>query len=377
MIIDSAIHPARRIPYGRLIEGLREANAARLVTRKQLGDHSIWTYAPSCVYDRAWTEFTLMARGLILDERNERVVATPFEKFFNLGERGDVAIPDCPFEVFEKLDGSLIILWHDGERWRTATKGSLDSDQARAALAWIGDRDLSALVPGSTYLTEWVGPDNRIVVPYERAELVLLAIYDAAGQEACYEAVCAAAGVLGWRTAERHEFASIADLVAHAGALPATREGFVLRFQDGTRLKVKGDEYRRIHALISRCTPLAMWEAMLAGDNLTMIRDQLPDEFLGDFDEIIDRLETRLTVLVARIEQAAEPVADLADKEVGLRLNEFPESVRRFIFPYRKNGTPFTGRTREALFRAIRPTGNVLPGYIPSYAMNRVAEDVG
>lgn len=36
--------------------------------------------------------------------------------------------------MFTKHDGSLIILWHDGQGWRTATKGSLDSGRARKAL---------------------------------------------------------------------------------------------------------------------------------------------------------------------------------------------------------------------------------------------------
>jgi hypothetical protein len=29
----------------------------------------------------------------------------------------------------------------------------------------------------------------------------------------------------------------------------------------------------------------------------------------------------------------------------------------------------------DILLRMIRPTGNVLPGYVPSYAMNRVVEE--
>ena len=376
MINDPPIHPARQLSYGELIEGLRRAEVARFVRRVALGDHSIWCYTPVTVYERAWDEITTLARGLILDERNECVVATPFPKFFNLGERPTEMLPGGSFEVFEKLDGSLIIIWHDGKRWRTATKGSLNSIQAGAAEALLGVQDLSVLSPGHTYLAEYVGPSNRIVVPYEREELVLLAAYDDAGHEWAYPLVEHIGASLGWRVAARHDFASLAALVEHAGALPATEEGFVLRFHDSTRLKVKGDEYRRIHALISRCTPLAMWEAMLAGDNLTMVRDQLPDEFLGDFDEIVGTLQDNLDRLATRVRDEAETVAHLSDKEVGLRLDEWPEDVRRFIFPYRKNGGDLlSGKTRQALFSAIRPKGNVLPGYTPSYAINRVVEE--
>ncbi len=369
------IHPARRIHYRELIAGLRDMQDAKLVSARRLGDHSLWCYAPKCVFDRAWNEITILARGLILDERRERVVATPFPKFWNLGERGE-SIPDLPFEVFTKEDGSLIILWHDGNVWRTATKGSLDSDQARAAAAWIGDRDLSALVPGSTYLAEYVAPTNRIVVPYEREELVLLAAYDEGGLEFGYTLLADTADQLAWRLVERHAFDSITDLVEHTERLPATAEGFVLLFADGTRLKIKGDEYKRVHALISRCTPLAMWEAMEAGDNMAAIRDQLPDEFLGDFDTITRMLGEGTGAIIDSVVTAAAEVATWTDKEVGLNLAKWPEPVRSLIFPYRKNGGDLmTGRARRALFRAIRPTANVLLGYAPSYAMNRIAEE--
>ena len=231
-------------------------------------------------------------------------------------------------------------------------------------------------MPGRTYLAEWVAPDNRIVVRYDRAELVLLAVYEENGAEMSYPLLVEVAAGLGWRLAQRYDFASLADLVAHAEALPATEEGFVLRFWDGTRVKIKGDEYRRIHALISRCTPLAMWEAMAAGDDLEMLRRQLPEEFWTDFDAITSALDARVSSLVAAVAREASAVAALSDKEVGLRLAEWPDPLRGFIFPYRKNaGDLLSGRTRQTLFRAVRPTGNELPGYTPSYAMRRVEEE--
>jgi len=86
-------------------------------------------YTPRCVYEDGWDEFTVMARALIVDEAAGQVVATPFPKFFNVGERrGEV--PDLTFEAFEKLDGSLIIAFHHTGRWCAATKGTFDSEQA-------------------------------------------------------------------------------------------------------------------------------------------------------------------------------------------------------------------------------------------------------
>jgi RNA ligase len=317
----------------------------------------------------------MAARGLILDPSARRIVATPFPKFFNAGERGQ-PIPDLPFETFEKLDGSLIIVFHHRGAWRAATKGAFDSAQAIWAQPRLDAADLSALVPGTTYLAEATYLENRIVVRYEQPALVLLAAYGEDGTELPFDDIAAAAERLGWPAAPRHAFASVSDLLSQAKALPRTREGFVMRFSNGLRLKVKGDEYKRIHALISRITPLAMWEAMAADDDMETIRRDLPEEFRDDFDRIVALLGASLAALADRVATLAATLDGLADKEVGLRLGGIEADLRPFIFAYRKQGgNLMDGRSRQALFRAIRPTGNTLPGYVPSYAIGRALDE--
>lgn len=368
------IHPARLIDYPNLLRRLEYAKASGNVSVKYSGDHSLWCYTQKCVYEKAWDEATTVARGLILNWREERVAATPLTKFFNIGER-DAPISDLPFECFEKLDGSLIILWHDGAGWRCCTKGSFDSGQAKAAQQWIADRRLGALVPGTTYLAEWIAPDNCIVVRYERSELALLTAYDEFGAELEYPLIRRIAAALGWRAAKRYNFDLLADLVAHAETLPSSQEGFVLRFSNGLRLKVKGQEYRRIHALISRCTPLEIWEAMAAGDDMEVMRRNLPEEYWLDFDTITERLNGAVKDILIKVAGAVLDANGLSDKELGLRLHQWPEPVRSLIFPRRKHGSIMDGKARRSLFRAIRPTGNRWADYAPSSAMNRVMDE--
>jgi RNA ligase len=370
-------HPARTIPFAKLWAGLQAARAAGMVLMRQDADtgRSLWCYTTRCVYESGWDDFSLLARGLVLHEGTQQVVATPFPKFFNLGERGQV-IPDLTFEVFEKLDGSLVIIHFHSGRWRAATKGAFDSPQSMWAEARLAQQDLSALQPGTTYLAEAVYPENRIVIAYAEPALVLLAAYDENGLELETAALQKVAAALAWRMAECYYYDSFAALVAEAHQLPASREGFVIRFANGLRLKVKGAEYRRIHALISHCTPLALWEAWAAGDDLNAIRRELPEEFWSDFDGIITLLQQAMAALTTRIAQAVANVASLNDKELGLRLAEQPEAIRSFLFPWRKSNGDLTGKNREALFRAIRPTGNIMADYTPSYAMKRVAEEL-
>jgi RNA ligase len=364
------------MPFRELVDALRAAREARLVSEQSGPDGlRLYCYTKSCVYDGQWNDATMVARGLVLDVKNETVVATPFPKFFNAFERGEV-IPDLPFETFEKVDGSLIIIfWHDGE-WKTTTKGTFGTAQAQWAAGRLKGCDLSALERGTTYLAEGVYAENRIVVRYPKDELVLLAAYDESGAELSYVSLSETADQLGFRMVKRHGYESVSQLLALADGLPVDEEGFVVRFNDGLRLKIKGAEYRRIHALISRITPLAMWEIMQAGDDLAKVRRDIPEEFWTDFDAICALLAQQLDGLIETARREAAAVAHLSDKDVGLRLDRFPADIRPLIFPFRKQGGDLlSGRSRQMVFRTIRPTGNELAGYTPSYAINRVLDE--
>jgi RNA ligase len=371
--IMTIVHPARLLQYDTLIDGLERARFQGFVYERRAGDLSLWCYTSRAVYERNWDDFAVLARGLVVDRAYRVVVATPFPKFFNLSERAE-SIPDLPFDVLEKLDGSLIIAFSHRGAWVTATKGDLASAQALWAREILAAHpNIGALVPGRTYLFEAIGPQNRIVVKYRQAEMVLLAAYDADGRELHYDDLFETAAALDWRVAARHHFSDLADLVRHAEALPRSEEGFVVRFSNGLRLKIKGAEYRRIHAIISRITPLAIWESLAAGDDLDRLRTDVPEEYWGDFDSIRALLMQAFDDVLEKARAAAAVFDDVADRDVAARLGEVAADVRPYVFAIRKGQVG--GKLKANLFRAIRPTGNALPGYVPSFAMNQATAD--
>jgi RNA ligase len=232
--VQTCRHPARLVDFQDLVDRLEAARAEGYVYRRDdaATGRSLYCYTSRCVYETAWDDVTVLARGLVVDRAAKRLIATPFPKFFNVGEGGRT-IPDLPFEAFEKLDGSLAILHYHGGRWRAVTKGDFQSDQAKSAEAWLDVHDLTVLMPGTTYLAEAVHPGNRIVVRYEQVALVLLAAYDETGLELSYDQVMATAAALGWPVAQRYAYAAFADMLLETRALPRTAEGFVIRQQDG------------------------------------------------------------------------------------------------------------------------------------------------
>lgn len=375
----SIIHPARRFDYATLLDMLHHARSqcnVNMVQQPETG-LALWCYTKKAVYERAWHDpAVVLARGLILDIPGRKVVATPFPKFFNIGEWNE-PFPNRPFEAFEKLDGSLIIIFHHRGKWRAATKGSLTSPQAGWAQRWLNThpRVTNTLMPGTTYLAEAIYPENRIVIQYtpEKTGLQLLGGYAEDGKELSYTHLFQMAQITEFGIAKRVPFSSVSDLITAQKKLPATEEGWVIRFDNGHRLKVKGDEYCRIHRFISRCTPLAVWEWMAEGKPTEDFRKELPEEFWQDFDTIVALLNQKLTNIIVRVGAVVREWQNLSDKEVGLQINELPDDVRSFVFPMRKHGDLLANsKTCAALYRKIRPTHNVLEGYKPSTSINRV-----
>ena len=109
---------------------------------------SIYTYTRTCQYERVWNRVTTRCRGLVADDGTGEIVALPLPKFFNVGEHEAgqpyaPSLPDEPFEVYDKVDGSLAVVFHYAGRWRVASKGSFVSAQATWAQRLLDGKDTS------------------------------------------------------------------------------------------------------------------------------------------------------------------------------------------------------------------------------------------
>ena len=235
---------------------------------------TILNYTQKAQYDWHWSDATKACRGLIIDD-GCNIVSRPFEKFFSY-EQLNGEIPSEPFEAFEKLDGSLGILYHVGPTPFIATRGSFTSEQAiKATEIYRRKYDNVWLDRSKTYLFEIIYPDNRIVVDYGGTEdLFLLAVIDTAtGKEvplAEYEG-------RAFKTVKRYD--GIDDFDSLLANQEDGREGFVVRFQSGMRVKIKFEEYKRLHKLLTGVNPRHIWECLRAGTSLDDLVNRVPDEY--------------------------------------------------------------------------------------------------
>ena len=255
---------------------------------------SILNYTERCQFEHAWTHVTRQCRGLIYDIGSLNVVARPWSKFFNYGEHPEGSLdPAAHVRVFNKLDGSLGILYPSAGSWAIATRGSFESDQALK-----GTELLQAFLPKwspdptRTYLFEIIYPENRIVVDYGSAEeLVLLDVLVTETGEQAFDFEWTYPG--GWV----EEFGE--ETIAEALALPprTNAEGLVLFLEDGLRVKLKQDDYVELHRLITGLTERRVWEALGGGQTVEEICELLPEEFWPWVENVANDLRDRAASL--------------------------------------------------------------------------------
>lgn len=304
-------------------------------------DLRIFNYSKTHAYANAWTDVTRKTRGLIWDAGKDQVLAVPFPKFFNAGERPEEEPPasERPVQVFDKRDGSLGIVYCtplDG-RWRVATRGSFSSEQAQVGTQLLanaaaranelrgplGSGRLWDLDVDRTYLVEILAPSTRIVVDYHGYEgLDLLGVMDRlTGLEVSLTEL-SSAELEFWELAGRPAYGEPYReglTTHHTRGFDA--EGFVLLYADGTRLKVKHPDYVRLHRVMTGLSSRDVWRhagisALRAGSaeayrrasyafgipgneldkyDVEQLRSEIPEEMYGWFDQTRAALEEAVT----------------------------------------------------------------------------------
>lgn len=257
------------------IEKLEEAIAKGYIHKNKHPKENLWiyNYTQSAQYEAYWTTETLQCRGLILDSEYT-IIANPIAKFFNVEEVGYDKLPNLPFEIFEKMDGSLgILYWLHNEPF-IATRGSFNSKQAIKANELLKSKykgSINKLDKSKTYVFEIIYPENRILVDYgETEQLVLLAIIDT--QTGIEENLLD----IGFPLPKVFPSKSIAEL---KGLNWDNKEGFVIKFENGFRVKVKFEQYVELHKIITQISSITIWETLKKEGSLLKWIEDVPDEF--------------------------------------------------------------------------------------------------
>jgi len=244
----------------------------------------IYNYTQHCQFDRVWNDVTRQCRGLIANLSTGEIVARPFPKFFNYGEHESEDLPVLDLEaecrVYDKLDGSLGILYPVGDSWAIATRGSFTSEQAIRGTELLQQHLETGWKPteGYTYLFEIIYPENRIVVDYRGQED--LYILDIIENETGLSAVDLVWLNNWWPGPECEELSAWTLGEALALEPRENAEGVVAVYPEtGLRVKIKQDDYVALHRIITGLSEKSVWRSLFEGKTIPEICEVLPDEF--------------------------------------------------------------------------------------------------
>jgi len=288
---------------------------------KLKGNLVLFNYLPTVVYDNSWNDFNLQCRGIIINLREQKLVAHPYDKFFNLNERPETVIDNLPlnlpYEISVKEDGSLATAFYDeDDAISFATRGAFDSDQAKKAMEiaqkcyWdtLKEVDLSRY----TLVFEVIYPENRIVVNYgDREDIILTGIRDLTTNETMsYRQTVEFAQEYGLAHVQLNELTFEDVLEQTSEKSGKVHEGWVARFANGLYVKIKTDQYREIHKLISGLTKKNIVEKYQtsAEEEWRAHLINIPEEYRQEVEEIATEYQERYDALLQYIQSKCDAI---------------------------------------------------------------------
>lgn len=217
-------------------------------------------------------------RGLILST-DYKVISRSFDRFYNYNEGDSVLHNDDECYAIEKIDGSLIKIYHFNNMWHVSTRGTAFAECTVAntdttykhavfeALELINSVDTNTeqaeerfqqfcqdcnMNTEYTYIFELTGKSNHIVTQYnpQKYELWMLGIRcnDLIGEYIDVNTVKLSDKIL---RPKEFTFKNIAECIERAKNLPDLQEGFVIynRTTSEPLLKIKSPIYVHVHHL--------------------------------------------------------------------------------------------------------------------------------
>lgn len=247
----------------------------------------IWNYTDKVQYEGLWDDLTLQCRGLVTDT-NGVIISRGFNKFFNLEENKHQ--PTDSFTITEKLDGQYIGAFFYNGQLVVNSRGSFTTEYAKVARRLLETKYFKCLRPmenaaklsnsSHCFCFELIGHE-RIVVNYSEIDLILIGVFVNNSEISPHE------WVKIW-----NEGTTI-QAPAQYNGLDYTKvkslnwdnhEGFVVRFSNGSRCKVKFQQYVDLHRQVTNLSTTAIWEALMQKQRISKLLEgkNVPDEIYED-----------------------------------------------------------------------------------------------
>jgi RNA ligase len=226
-------------------------------------------------------------RGMLFD-RAGNISSRRLHKFFNVNEKEETLSTAIDFNqphiILEKLDGSMITPIQVTSHIRWGTKMGI-TDVSMNAEVFVSRntqyQDFADYIMSfdSTPIFEWCSPKNRIVVEYPHDRLVLIAIRDnVSGEYRSYQNMCDLAAQYNIEVVKAYSgsASSMQQLLDTTKELQGA-EGYIIRFDNGHMVKIKGEWYVRIHKVKDSLSQEKNIIDLLVNDKIDDIKPHMLD----------------------------------------------------------------------------------------------------
>ena len=244
----------------------------------------ILNYTSKTQYQQRWCKELIHARGLVVTEDGE-IIARPLPKFFNhyeITEWGE--LHEENYELFKKMDGSLVIMFYYKDKCIFCTRGSFISQQALKAEEIFKKKYMDEYVNKEcTYCFEVIYPQNKIIVDYGMLEDLFLIsiIHTKTGKNVNIDQA-------GFNTVQKIATNGVyfTEWIQHN---VVNEEGYVMRFiDDNLRIKIKFANYFEKH----KGKHLNVNKIKQSMKKMQIINlNTIPDECYDKVKEIINQME--------------------------------------------------------------------------------------
>lgn len=311
------------------------------------------------------------ARGLILDSQdNFRVVRFAFEKFFNIDEFHAATIDWDTAVANEKIDGSIISVWHARGEWHISTNCTIDAFKANLADTTVfqtfGELFESVMplciFKGNhwehmCFTFELVSPFNKVVITYPETKVYLLSarfMQTDNFEEVRYDELSTWARALGVDYPKFYYMNDEAGFRNVVAAMSDGHEGIVVRDQFNNRVKIKTTLYFELHRAANN-------GVMTTERLVQLVLENDYEEFLSYFPEYGDKIEK-----IKREIKFLKEVAEYNDKQNYKKQYSFySERVARKKFAQEVALIEFNGSLRALLFKAYDTNDSL--GWVSSW----------
>lgn len=231
-------------------------------------------------------------RGMIFDKKTGHIIARRYHKFFNFGEKPETHAADFkkPYRMFEKLDGSMITPFRTSDGvLRIGTKMG-ETDVAEQVKPFINSRPdylefIHKMIDrNQTPIFEWCSRKQRIVVDYPEDRLVLTAVRDnISGDYLSYDKMIVASVLYGIDLIQDMKI----NFKKAQQSLDVLQdmEGYVVRFDDGHMLKLKGEWYCLLHKTLDNISREKDIIRLIVTDTLDDAKSFLPPDLVEKLDK--------------------------------------------------------------------------------------------